>query len=299
MNVYMFDGVVYNGNSVIDFMFILFKKNKGIIKYVFLWAWSFFLYMIGCYEKSQFIEKFWKCLDLFDDKQSIKEEFWNKNTEKINKWYLDRKDEHDYVISYLPEFVTEGTIDDITFINGLSEDDIIKKINVNENNFCFFASCKEADKITEVAFESYVVKEEIFVKRDDYKASFIETFFSRSFISFVFIGVVNTLNTIIFSAVSSLVFDPNLSFVLGYIFSLSVNYILNSKITFRETISFTKYIKFCISYIPNFIIQNVIVIIFYNGLGWNKVLVYALAGLLGIPVTFVLLKIFAFKEKKE
>ena len=36
-----------------------------------------------CYEKSQFIEKLWKCLDLFDDKQSIKEKFWNKNTEKI------------------------------------------------------------------------------------------------------------------------------------------------------------------------------------------------------------------------
>jgi hypothetical protein len=35
---------------------------------------------------------------------------------------------------------------------------------------------------------------------------------------------------------------------------------------------------------------------FLNILGWNKVVVYALAGLLGLPITFILVKLIAFKN---
>ena len=45
------------------------------------------------------------------------------------------------------------------------------------------------------------------------------------------------------------------------------------------------------------IIQNIIVIIFYNMLGFPAVVSYLIAAILGIPVTFLMVKIFAFGKR--
>ncbi len=128
-----------------------------------------------------------------------------------------------------------------------------------------------------------------------------ETFFTYNFIMFVIIGVINTLNSVWISYLLSLIFDANLSFVIGYIISLGIAYILNSVFNFKTKLDFIRFIKFAVSYIPNFIIQNVVVIVVYNILGFNKLIAYALAAIIGIPVTFIILKVFAFKvgDKKN
>lgn len=128
-----------------------------------------------------------------------------------------------------------------------------------------------------------------------------ETFFTYNFIMFVIIGVINTLNSVWISYLLSLIFNANLSFVIGYIISLGIAYILNSVFNFKTKLDFIRFIKFAVSYIPNFIIQNVVVIVVYNILGFNKLIAYALAAIIGIPVTFIILKVFAFKvgDKKN
>lgn len=120
-------------------------------------------------------------------------------------------------------------------------------------------------------------------------------FINKEFILFIIIGIINTFNGVVFSFIYSSLLNENLAFILGYISGLIVSYILNSYITFKEKLSFTKFIKFGISYIPNFIIQNIVVIITLNILGLHKLIAYCLAAVIGIPVTFLLLKFFAFK----
>jgi putative flippase GtrA len=121
-------------------------------------------------------------------------------------------------------------------------------------------------------------------------------FLNKEFILFIIIGVINTFNGVVFSFIYSSLLNENLAFVLGYISGLAISYILNSYITFKEKLAFTKFIKFAISYIPNFIIQNIVVIITFNILGLHKLIAYCLAAIIGIPVTFILLKFFAFKK---
>lgn len=121
-------------------------------------------------------------------------------------------------------------------------------------------------------------------------------FLNKEFILFIIIGVINTFNGVVFSFIYSSLLNENLAFILGYISGLAVSYILNSYITFKENLAFTKFIKFAISYIPNFIIQNIVVIITFNILGLHKLIAYCLAAIIGIPVTFILLKFFAFKK---
>ena len=124
-------------------------------------------------------------------------------------------------------------------------------------------------------------------------------FFNKKFILFILVGCINTFNGIVLSFLYSLIIkDANIAFVVGYITSLSISYLLNSFMTFKENLDLKKYIKFCISYIPNFLIQNIIVIIVYNTLNWHKLIAYSLAAIIGLPVTFLLMNVFAFKKKK-
>lgn len=125
-----------------------------------------------------------------------------------------------------------------------------------------------------------------------------EVFFSRQFMIFVIIGVINTFNGVIFSYIYSSFLNENIAFIFGYISGLIISYILNSYVTFKEKLGFNKFIKFSVSYIPNFIIQNIVILIVFNMMGLHKLIAYVLSAIIGVPVTFIFMKIFAFNSKK-
>lgn len=126
---------------------------------------------------------------------------------------------------------------------------------------------------------------------------FKSTFFTVEFIKFVIIGVINTFNGVVFSYIYSNFLNPNIAFIIGYISGLVISYLLNSFITFKSNLHIKKFIKFAISYIPNFIIQNIVVILIFNILGWHILIAYGLAAAIGVPITFILMKFFAFSNK--
>lgn len=124
----------------------------------------------------------------------------------------------------------------------------------------------------------------------------IKTIFGKQFLFFMIIGGFNTLSGVIISYILSQLVNANLAFVIGYMIGLIISYLLNSKITFHEATSLFKFIKFTISYIPNFIVQNVIVYLLYNILGFYALISYFFAAATGLPITFMIMKMFAFKK---
>jgi putative flippase GtrA len=106
-----------------------------------------------------------------------------------------------------------------------------------------------------------------------------------------------TLSNFAISLLVSTALDPVFSYGIGYACSLFVAYGLNAKLIYGESFRLIRFLKFCLSYIPNFLILFTFVSVFLKLLRWHKVLVYGAAGLLGLPVTFVLVKIFAFQRK--
>ena len=121
-------------------------------------------------------------------------------------------------------------------------------------------------------------------------------FLSIEFMKFVIIGVINTLNGTLFSYIYSSFLNENIAFIFGYITGLLISYLLNSYFTFKESLSIQKFIRFAISYIPNFLIQYIVVLIVINILGLYNLIAYGLAALIGVPVTFIIMKLFAFKK---
>ena len=132
-----------------------------------------------------------------------------------------------------------------------------------------------------------------------YMERMANTFIKKDFILFVFCGGMGTLTNFLCSVTISTWLDPTLSYALGYAISLYVAYALNAFLVFKERCRFDSFIRFVLSYIPNFLILFSFVFFLLNQMGWDRILVYALAGLLGLPVTYILVKIFAFGKMED
>lgn len=123
-------------------------------------------------------------------------------------------------------------------------------------------------------------------------------FFSREFLVFIIIGTVNTLSTALFAgAFSRLPINAMTAFVLGYAASLVLSFFLNVYFTFKEKPTLIKFLKFPLSYIPNFLIQLLCVWIFVEKLGLMKEIAYLAAAVVGVPATFLVMKLFVFERR--
>ncbi len=320
MNVYDFDKTIYAGDSTLDFYFFSLKKNPMLIRFLPIQIIGFIKYMFGMYSKLQFKEKFYSFLKGIKDVDSMVELFWNANQDKIKDWYLKSKEESDVIISASPEFLL-NTICRRIGIKHLIASEVNKNTGICEGENCygeekvlrfkkyfekgeikkFYSDSLSDAPISLMASERYIVTGNNILPWDQYSPGKVKKlkniFFTKEFFTFLIVGGINTINGIVFSYVYSLFLGVNVSFVLGYVTAMTISYLLNSTLVFKEDMGIVKYIKFCISYIPNFIIQNIFVLIFYNILQWNKLIVFALAAIVGVPVTFIIMKFFAFNKK--
>lgn len=124
-------------------------------------------------------------------------------------------------------------------------------------------------------------------------------FINKQFLIFISIGIINTFTGSIFSIIYSKLLQPNLAFGLGFLTGTVISYLLNSKYTFKNKLDIKKYFSFLINVVPNFIIQNLAVFLFYNILDYSKIIAYLIAAVIGIPLTFILLKYVTFKTKSS
>lgn len=138
-----------------------------------------------------------------------------------------------------------------------------------------------------------------FMKMNQFIEKLKTHFLSREFIWFLVIGSTCTVTTVAIAYCLRRIFfiNGNLAFNLGYMMGISLNYYLQATRVWFEKMTLHGLIKFALSYIPNYIIQNVIVFIFFNCLGLPDWFSYCAAAGLAVPITFLCIKIFAFGRK--
>ncbi|AWK50025.1 polysaccharide biosynthesis protein GtrA [Clostridium beijerinckii] len=320
MNVYDFDKTIYDGDSTIDFYLFSLKRKPSLLKYFPIQIYGFIRYIFGNYTKLQFKEKFYSFLKGLDNIDHMINVFWNEKQFKIKEWYLFNKRDSDLVISASPEFLLKpickkigiekliaSKVNKYTGIceaeNCYGEEKVIelKKQFPNVKIESFYSDSLSDEPLSKIAKKSYIVSQTKIIEWGKYNPSKLKKIktilLTKQFIKFLFIGCINTITGILFSSIYSIFLDVNISFIIGYLSSMLISYILNSSFVFEEQLSFNKFIKFFISYIPNFIIQNIMVFLFYNIFTWNKLIVFALAAVIGVPITFILMKVFTFRKR--
>jgi putative flippase GtrA len=321
MNVYDFDRTIYNGDSSFDFYIFVLCKKPYLIVLLPIQAWGMALYLFSIYSKENMKEKFFIFIR-FIPVQKMVLYFWDKNRKKIKSWYMLQKQDADVIISASPEFLLEplvcgylgvaliasqfdGNTGKYIGKNCFGEEKVIRLYEAYPGSIIekFYSDSLSDAPLAKKAMQSFIVKGQKIMPWNDYKPTFAEnvkrTYYSREFILFVFCGGMGTLTNFIFSMIISIALNPSVSYVFGYGISLFVAYSLNNKLIFHQKISFIDFLKFILSYIPNFLILFSFVLVFLNLIHWNKVIVYVMAGLLGLPVTFLLLRIIVFKKREK
>ena len=321
MNVYDFDHTIYDGDSSVDFWLFALCRKPCLVVLLPFQIYGTALFLLGIYSKERMKEAFFVFIRHVPlDKMTAR--FWERNRRKIKPWYLRQKQKTDVVISASPEFLLEpmvcgylgvaliaSRIDPRTgkYIgkNCFGEEKVTRLHEkypgcIIEN---FYSDSYTDTPLVQNAQKSFIVKGEDTTSWENYRSTFFEklkrTYFTKEFILFVFCGGMGTLTNFVFSLIISIMMNPSVAYIFGYVISLFVAYSLNAKLIFHRKIACKDFVKFVLSYIPNFLILFSFVLIFLNMLHWNKVIVYALAGVLGLPVTFLLVKIFAFNKRGE
>lgn len=126
-----------------------------------------------------------------------------------------------------------------------------------------------------------------------------ERFFSKEFIKFIIVGFINTFSNyfiyLILMNVLALSYKP--SYVLGYAMSLVISYFLNVYFTYGEKASIKSFLIFPLSYVPNFLIQFLGIMLLVDILHINKSIAPLITTAIALPITFILTRLTIKGEK--
>ena len=124
-----------------------------------------------------------------------------------------------------------------------------------------------------------------------------KNFLSKAFMEFSLLGLVNTFGNALFSSICSYFVQQNVAAILGFIAGITIGFFLNCRLVFKAKPTLKKYIRFGTSYVPNFIIFFLVTYITLNTLNMSQFWGTVLAALAGGPVTFIIIKFYAFGKK--
>lgn len=105
MNVYDFDGTIYDGDSSVDFViWCMLRYPKGLLRLPPMGV-AAVRYLAHGITKTQAKQVFFSFLRNVPDAEGEVVAFWNEHERKVGQWYRDRHRDDDVVISASPEFL--------------------------------------------------------------------------------------------------------------------------------------------------------------------------------------------------
>lgn len=316
MRIYDFDGTIYNGDSGVDFIkFSFLRKPFQVTNCIIKTFFKFLKYKRGKIEFKEVKETLFSFVKNINNLDNYIAKFIQKNKSKIKEFYLKQKNKNDVIITASLDFyikplchsvgikkviatkydVSNGKIIGSNCRGKYKEEVILKRFNKMNIDAVYTDSIMD-EPMFKYASDVYIVnKNKIEKYTENYK--FNKNIFDLDFLLFILCGALGTLSNFICSSIISIRINPIISYIFGYSISLVVSYLLNVTFIFRRKIKIIDFIKFVISYLPNFIILFSFVYIFIDILNFNKYLTYLMAAIIGLPITFIILKLLTFKKK--
>lgn len=106
MNVYDFDGTIYQGDSTFDFYIFSIKNQPRVILCLPRQIWGAIqFYILRSITLTAYKEKFYVFLGRVNGIDELIQAFWDVHISKIAPWYLAQKRDNDLVITASPEFL--------------------------------------------------------------------------------------------------------------------------------------------------------------------------------------------------
>ncbi len=141
INVYDFDGTIYDGDSSKDFYKFCLSKKKKCLLILPKFTVNYFLYFIKLKSKTKVKESYFSFLKYFDNTDKLLDEFWEEYDKKIKKFYLEKNHKNDVIVSASPTFLLEKICKKLKV-----KDLIASEVDVKTGKF-IGVNCKGKEKI--------------------------------------------------------------------------------------------------------------------------------------------------------
>lgn len=136
MNVFDFDGTIYNGNSSIDFYFHCLKKHPTVFADIPYQLFAVLCYKMGKRSVTKNKETFFSFLKHIPNAEEEAKIFWDTNIEKIYSWYKNLHKPNDVVVSAAPDFLVREICSRLG-INNVIASPVNSKTGKYEGADCF------------------------------------------------------------------------------------------------------------------------------------------------------------------
>lgn len=108
LDLYDFDGTIYDGDSGVDLVLFAIKKKPKVVLHLISSLGIVFLYLLKIRSKEEMKNKIFGFLKYFPDTDSFVNEFWHENEYKIKNFWLEKKNhKNDIIISASGRFWLE------------------------------------------------------------------------------------------------------------------------------------------------------------------------------------------------
>lgn len=142
MNVYDFDGTIYDGDSGVDFVKFMFRKKKLLVlKYLFISLKYIIKYKAKKISFKEMKENLFAFVKEVDDLKSFTEEFAEIHKNNIKNYYIDSRKDDDLIISASLDFYLIPLCNKMSINNVICTKYDVKKGKIVGEN------CKGTEKV--------------------------------------------------------------------------------------------------------------------------------------------------------
>lgn len=165
INLYDFDGTIYDGDSTRDFFFFEVKRHPLILITIPYTLLSAILYLLHIINKTKMKENFYMFLKYIKDIDKEITLFWDIHYRNIKKFYVTKQHTNDIIISASPEFLL------MPLKNKLKVKDIIASRINKYNGKTTGLNCHDYEKVKRLN-EKYQKYHVINAYTDSYKSDY-------------------------------------------------------------------------------------------------------------------------------
>lgn len=141
MNVYDFDGTIYDGDSSKDFYFYCLMHNRKVIHSLPCQFSGFMRFFLRKIDKTKMKEDFFSFLKYVPDVDSTVVSFWKQNEHKVKQWYMKQRKSDDVIISASPEFLLKPVCRNLEIHSVIAS-----KVDCHTGKF-MSANCRGKEKV--------------------------------------------------------------------------------------------------------------------------------------------------------
>lgn len=141
MNVYDFDGTIYNGDSSISFYFFILRRHPSVIRVLPKQIWAMIMHKLGKISLTEAKEAFFSFLPIISDISNETKLFCNSHKNKIMPWYRKKHKTDDLIISASPEFLLKE------FCKNIGDVNLIASVVDPQNGKFLSENCKGKEKV--------------------------------------------------------------------------------------------------------------------------------------------------------